>query len=311
MANHLDRRVVLDDDPEYKGLYKWSLRELAGTGAIIDADWSPWHWGLEFTATELSLTDGVTIEPDYSADDEDPPAVTRIRQYIQATLRPGAPSDRQGRRVPTYSMFGTERLITEFKLWIKPLEGPEAKDFCRVDGLVSSTMEVDFRNHTFDDMVEFTLYLTPETFQRYVSAVKAAQVDQALLYLQRIDGFYSEWTPGVSTDSIKVLTNHAKDHPVEIPEGCDIAPPRLGKVHSASFSFLRKLPLEHVEPKPTDDDDDDNWLDDEELAETPPDKAMLAAQTSAKAEAQTVALLASLRTAAWAVVALLLLILIT
>ncbi len=156
-------------------------------------------------------------------------------------------------------------------------------------------------------MVNFDLYVQPETFEHYVQMVRAAEVDAAFLRVGRVAGFYSDWSPSISTDSIKVLTDYEKGHPVEIPEGSEIVPPRLGKVGKVSLTLLRGLTLEQPAPEP---DEDDDLQDEDEFAETPPDKALAAAQHSAKANAQTVALLTSLRTAAWAIAALLLLILI-
>lgn len=272
MNHHLNRRVILSDQSELKNLYKWSLQELNEEGAKIGRDLIPWDWGLDFTATELSYNDGLTIEPDYGSDDEQMLIVTRHRQSIRAKLRPGRPREWHRNRQTSYSMFGTDRTITAFELWIEPLADDEEQDCCRVWGSVSYTMDIDFRDETTDDAVTFYLYVRPETFEQYVRTVRAAEVDAAVLYVKRVAGFYSDWSPGISTDSIKVLTDYEKDHPVEVPEGCGIVPPRLGNVNEVSLTLVRKLTLEHSAPEPTDDDD---WQD--EFAETPPDKALLAA----------------------------------
>lgn len=306
MDHHLNRRVVLSEDSEFKNLYKWSLQELDEEGAKIGRDLIPWDWGLDFTATELSYSDGMTIEPDYGSDDEEMPIVTRNRRHVRAKLRPGSPQEWHRNRQTSYSMFGTDRTITAFELFIEPLAEGQEQDCCRVWGSVSYTTDIDFRDETTDDTIIFYLYVRPEAFERYVEAVKAAQVDQAVLYVKRVAGFYSDWSPAISTNSIKVLTDYAKDHPVEPPEGCEIVPPRLGEVDEVSLTLVRKLTLEHPAPEPAEDDE---WQD--EFAETPPDKALVAAQHSANAAARSVALLTSLRTAAWAIAALLLLILIT
>lgn len=306
MDHHLDRRVILSEDSEYKNLYKWSLQELDYEGAKISRDMIPWDWGLDFTATELAYSDAMTIEPDYSSDYEEPPIVTRNRRHVRAKLRPGSPHEWHRNRQTSYSMFGTDRTITAFELIIEPVADGEEKDRCRVWGSVSYTMDIDFRDETTDDTVIFHLYVRPEVFERYVEAVKEAHVHQAVLYVKRVAGFYSDWSPAISTDSIKVLTGYAKDHPVEMSDGSEIVPPRLGDVDEVSLTLVRKLTLEHPAPDPADDDD---WQD--EFAEAPPDKALVAAQHSANAAVRTVALLTSLRTAAWAIAALLLLILIT
>lgn len=300
--------MVLSEDSEYKNLYKWSLQELDEESAKIGRDLIPWHWGLDFTATELSYHDGLTIEPDYGSDGEEMPIVTRNSRSIRAKLRPGSPHEWHRNRQPSYSMFGTNRTITAFELWIEPLADGEEQDRCRAWGSVSYTMDIDFRDETTDDAVTFHLYVRPETFEHYVRTVRAAEVDAAVLYVKRVAGFYSDWSPGISTDSVKVLTEYEKDHPVEIAEGCEIVPPRLGEVDEVSLTLVRKLTLEQPASEL---DEDDDWQDEDEFAEAPPDKALVAAQHSAKANAQAVALLTSLRTAAWAIAALLLLILVT
>lgn len=307
MEHHLDRRVILSEDIEHKSLYKWSLQELDEEGAKIGRDLIPWDWGLDFTATELSYSDGLTIEPDYLSDDEVLPIVTRQNRFIHAKLRPGSPQEWLRYRQTSYSMFGTDRIITAFELIIEPLTDEDSLDRCTVLGSVSHTMDIDFRDETRDDTVIFCLYVQPETFEHYVQMVRAAEVDAAFLYITRVAGFYSDWSPAISTDSIKVLTNYEKDHPVEIPESSEIVPPRLGEVDKVSLTLVRKLTLEQPA---TDPDEDNHWQDEVEFAEMPPDKALAAAQHSAKANAQTVALLSSLRIAAWAIAALLLLILI-
>ncbi|WP_439634678.1 hypothetical protein [Glycocaulis sp.] len=306
MEHHLDRRVILSEDSEYKNLYKWSLQELDEEGAKVGRDLVPWVWGLDFTATELVYNDGLTIEPDYSSDDEEMPIVTRKRRRIRAKLRPGSPQEWHRNRHPSYSMFGTDRTITAFELSIEPLAEDEEQDSCRVWGSVSYTMDIDFRDETTDDAVTFHLYVRPETFEHYVRTVLAAEVDAAVLYVKRVAGFYSDWSPAISTDNIKVLTGNEKDHPVELLDGSEIVPPRLGEVGEVSLTLVRKLTFEQSAPEA---DEDDDWQD--ELVEVPPDKALVAAQRSAKANVQTVALLTSLGIAAWVIAALLLLILVT
>jgi len=304
---HIDRRIILNEDSEYKNLYKWSLQELDDEGAKIGRDLIPWYWSLDFTATEIILSDGITIEPDYSSDNDEPKNATKSRQYIHAKLRPGSPIEWHRFRHPTYSMFGTERTISNFELSIEILADGEEQDQCWVWGSVSYTTDIDFRDETTDDTIVFNLYVQPETFERYVKAVRAAEVNEAILCLRRVHGFYSDWSPSVSTDSIKVLTSH-KEQVVEGEDESEIAPLRLGKVGEVSFTIQRKLTLEDAKPEYT---DDDNWTEDDELAEGPSDKAMLAAQHSANANVRVVALLTSLRTAAWAIAALLILILVT
>lgn len=307
LKHHLNRRVLLNEDSKFKNLYPWSLQEIDDQRAQIGRDLIPWDWSLAFTATDVAYSEGMTIAPDFGSSDEEPSIVTRNWRHIRAKLRPGSPEEWHRYRQTSYSMLGTDRTISDFMLFIEPLADGEEQDRCRVWGSVRYTADYDFSDETKDDTVVFYLYVQPEAFERYVKTVRAAQVDTALLQVRRVEGFYSAWSPDITTNSIKVLTNYEKDHPVEVREGSEIVPPRLGDVGEVSLTFIRKLTLEHPAPEPVDDD----WQDIDEFAQTPPDKALVLAKHSANANARAVALLTSLRTAAWAIAALLLLILIT
>ncbi len=125
-------------------------------------------------------------------------------------------------------MFGTDRTIYDFALQIMPLEGEQRQELCTAWGCVSYT------NETTDDTVTFYLYVSPETFARYAQKIAASEVDKAFFRVGGVSGFYSDWPPPISASDIKVLTSD-KEHAVEIPDECEIAPPRLGKVREAAL----------------------------------------------------------------------------
>lgn len=298
--------MTLSSDSEYKNLYPWSLQELDAEGQKIGRDQIPWEWTLYFTATELALSDTLAIEQDYGSEDGSQSTV-RERQNIRAKLKPGGPWEGGRSRDPAYSMFGTERTISSFELFIERLGGEEERERCTAWGSVSYTFDNDFRDETTDDTVVFHLYVRPETFARYLAKIGAAEVDEAVLRVSHVAGFYSDWSPAISTDEIKVLTSH-KEQAVEVPEGCEIVPPRLGKVGEAEL-YLRRITK--LETAPSASANEDDWLEDDEPAEAVPDKATLAAQHSASRNARAVDLLSSLRTAAWVIAVLLLVILVS
>lgn len=239
MENHIDRRVVLSQDSEFKGLYKWSLQEQDADGKKIGRDQIPWDWGLYFTASELALNDTLAIKPDYLGDAEDEKMAVREKRFIRAKLYPGDPGDRHRYRQTSYSMFGTDRTVSAFELFIEQLEDGDKQERCKVWGCVSYTTEIDFRDETTDDTIIFYLYVRPETFARYAERIAASEVDEAVLRVGRVAGFYSDWSPAISTDEIKVLTDH-KEHEVEIPSDCEIDPPRLGEVMEIEL-YLRSI----------------------------------------------------------------------
>jgi hypothetical protein len=306
LEHHIDRRVILSEESEFKNLYIWSLQELDADGVKISRDQIPWGYNLYFHAKELTLSDTLEIAPDYESDKSDKTAV-QAKQSIRAKLTPKDTWGRGSYRDPTYSMFGTDRAISSFELHIRPLEADDEKERCTAWGFVSYTSEVDFFDQTFDDTVIFYLYVRPDRFARYAAKVAGNEVDVATLRVGGVAGFYSDWSPSISTDSIKVLCSN-KEQIVEIPDGSEVAPPCLGRVLEAELFLQSVRELAAVNPEPNNDDDS---LEEDVLAELLPNEATLAAQNSVNASIRTIALLASLRTAAWVIALLLLLILVT
>lgn len=234
MNFHLDRRVILNTESSHESLYSWSLQELDDDGKQIGRDQVPWDWSLYFTATQLSLHDGIEYGRDYTSE-ESKNKVIRKKQYIQLALSPGGPADRIAARNTVYSMFGTDRTISDFSLRIHAASS-EQHESCISTGCVSFTSEIDFIYETAPDAVEFHLFVHPETFACYADKVAASQVDEAVFRVKGVEGFYSDWSPSISTERIKVLTR-PHDHAIEIPNDCKILLPKLREIEEAELSF--------------------------------------------------------------------------
>ena len=306
MDLHIDSRVVLDTQHEYKSLYSWSLQELDVNGSKVGRDWIPWDWRLYFTARKLTLVDAITIQQDRSDKDT---VDDSARQRISAELFPGDPRvpEFQHPREPSYSMFGANRQISSFELQVTTLDEGETAERCTVWGTVHNTYEIDFRNHTQPDYLLFTLYVRPQTFERYVRMLVAGAIDKAVLCVKGVSGFYSDWSPSISTDKIKVLTGH-DEHKVEIRDDCKIVPPRLGEVQEANLNFLKITDLQR---SPTEKAEEENITpDDSSQRNSPASNVDSVPSIQRSNDARMIALLSSLRTAAWSIVAVLVLILI-
>lgn len=299
MEHHQDRRVVLSTESEFQNLYSWSLQEIKEDGTKDGRDQIPWEWTLYFTATALTLSDTFAVEESYR-DAETEPSV-RQRQSIAAKLTPGSTWGRG--RYTSYSMLGTARKISEFSLSIEPLSEGMERETCKAWGSVSYTSEIDFRDDTTDDTVIFYLCVSAETFALYAQKIAARQIDDAVLRVGGVDGFYSDWSPSISTYDVKVLTAY-KEHAVEIAPGCEIVPPRLGRVREAELYLRRKCSLD---PEP-DGDAEDQWSADEDPTVSEDRPHSVAARRTAVAHAQLMKMLGSLRVAAWVIAALLVLI---
>lgn len=258
MDFHIDRRVIVNQGSEFESLYKWSLQELDAEGKKIGADQIPWDWTLNFTATELALQDEFEIGQDYESDDTEKKTVSE-RHSIVAKLSPGDARDDRPSLGTAYSMFGTDRYITNFSLRIHAITEEEEQETCSVWGCVSYTSEgADFIDETEPDAVLFYLSVRPETFARYAAMIASAEVDEAVFSVSGVAGFYSEWSPSISTTNIKVLTR-GREHKVDMPDPCEIEPPRLGEVKQTNLYLRRVINLKTVIAETADDGDE--WLE--------------------------------------------------
>lgn len=234
MDYNLERRISFSEESEYKSLYSWSLQEMSETGEKIGTPQIPWFWGLYFSATELAYRRSLNLRAEKDGSEgEDPPLMET--ESIHAKLRPGS-ADQPPDEATKFSMFGTARIIESFNLHISKLgSGDEAK--CIVWGCPSYTAEVDFRNETTKDTIEIYLQVRPETFDEYAEIVRGSLPSTLTVRLQGVSGFYSDWSPSISTDGVKVLAN-LKDQKVAMPDACAISPPVLGKVWETDLSFV-------------------------------------------------------------------------
>src|SRR3954462_15715284 len=212
MDYHLEHGLRLELRPE-KRLYAWAINEVDAQGQQIGHDQIPWPWTLRFSATSLVLGDGIEIKAQYQKMEEAQPRSRHPRggvlpeiehrQVISVPLRPEDGGDFFRRT--KFFMFGTDRVIKSFHLDIRPIANPAEQESCTAWGCVSYTYELDFRNKTEDDCIIFSLSVTPETFGRYAAKVAHGLIDEMILSVSSVAGFYSEWNPSISTSSVKVL----------------------------------------------------------------------------------------------------------
>jgi hypothetical protein len=293
---HLTRGLRLHTTPEHKNLYDWAINEIDAKGHQIGHDQIPWPWTLNFTATSCVLGDNTEIKSKTSP----PPRDIVQRAFIRVTLRPGSPRDNADFfRKTNFSMFGTDRSIQSFQLDIHPIAEPADEENCTAWGSVSYTAEVDFRNETTDDCLFFYMFVKPDTFGRYAAKIAHGLVDEIILSVGRVSGFYSEWSPSISTGLVKVLTRGSEQN-IALPGDLQFEPPRLGEVGAVELYVGRRL--EFANPAAT--DAAEKTADAGTLRVLPETRAL------AQAEPRTLQMLASLRRAMWFVVFLLALILI-
>lgn len=87
----LNRSLRLVTDPEFKSLYSWAIIETDASGKKLGNDQIPWDWRIAFVATEIVLSDQLTIKQATQGDkilreDEE----NCQRRLIRAKLRLGS-----------------------------------------------------------------------------------------------------------------------------------------------------------------------------------------------------------------------------
>ncbi|WP_454655091.1 hypothetical protein [Bosea beijingensis] len=255
MEYHVDRRVILSTESEHTSLYPWSISEEVTEGRYGARKQVPWVWTLWFHATDITLFDtldrraGLLLED--PSDDSEP---VSHRRSITAKLRPS-----RGRRAAweacRYSFFGTDRNISSIDLRVEELPPDENKERCEVWGSPSYSAEgPDFRQETHEDYLGFHLYVRPETFARFATQISLSAVTGVAFGVGGVPGFYSDWSPTVVTNRVKILSS-LRDQKVEIPAGSEIDPPRLGRAREFHLvlSSAHKLQGEDGEEEGQDD----------------------------------------------------------
>jgi len=290
MKHHLEQSLVLNTVSEFKNLYSWSVSEVGESSARPLENQIPWGWSLYFTLFDIQLVSSISRDQ-YSTPAGEALAVTETT-FIRAKLRPGHPSD--GSRPTDYSMFGTARKIEEISLSIYPKITAEHDDL-HAFGIVSYTHDADFRDETLPDYLGFKLHIREEAFAQIASRIDQKALSGGTFRVDEVEGFYSDWSPSISTDHIKVLTSNKKNQPVETPEGCEIVPPRLGKVGAFDLTLWSHL----VHPARTVASASDEDEDAQARGETSPPTSLL---ISPKVPSSV----KSLQFPAWIIVALLL-----
>lgn len=242
MEHHLERGVRLNTDTQYKGLYSWCLQETDENGQSVGRDLIPWSYSLYFDVSAIRLIASTEFGSLFRENPDDE-SRARVKRFIRAELAPEREAaGRVLHRSTTYSMVGTERRDVKLELFVEPTSEKDPEEGCRVWGSPSYTHESDFTHVTEPDVVTFSLRVPPESFDIYARQIESDAVTHASFMVGRVSGFYSEWSPSISTAFIKILTN-SKEHQIDVPEGTDIKVPTLGTVGEARFTLWKSLDL--------------------------------------------------------------------
>ncbi|TCB60186.1 hypothetical protein E0J20_09340 [Rhizobium leguminosarum bv. viciae] len=223
MDYKLEKPVRLDDKNESKSLYSWYLEELDRNTKQLGPQYIPWDWDLYFEASSLAVTRSLEIEADKGS---------KLRQLISGSLHP---ETKDRRAAATYSFFGTDRTVGNFSISI--VRSADDQDSVELSGFPAYEYEWDFETKERSDLLEVSVVLSAAKFDTLADMVERGS-RTTMLRLGKVSGFYSEWSPSIRTQNIKVLAS-LQDQNVKMEAGGEIVPPVLGRVGEFAFSLVK------------------------------------------------------------------------
>jgi hypothetical protein len=237
----LDLNVSLKTETEFTSLYSWCLVEKKESGEQVGPDLIPFNWSVSFVSEKFGFSESVSSKDvfRFRSEEELKPLKFSRQAQIFAKLRTGTPFEDDWRQSPSLSMMGCGRTVDDITLGIYRVDD-KMEESCLIWGSPSYSYENDFRNEKTEDAITVSFYLNGEKFDALLELVKENQIDWIKVRLSDVEGFYSEWSPSISTDSIKVLANIA-DQGLDVNDDWKRKIPTLGKVGQASLSLQRTL----------------------------------------------------------------------
>lgn len=238
MDRNLDLKVILNENPERSSLGEWCLDEYDSNDKKVDGDYIPWEWSCYFKSDELK----VVRQLDLNRYDENYELVDKPRSDYKVSISGDLQSGRSDEdsildRV-SYSMFGTNRAITKFNLFITSAGKQDGLQGCRVYGIPSYDSEDShFRTRTQDDYFGIDIRIEEGEFNDLVQAVESKNADSIVLRISGVSGFYSYWSPTINTSHIKLLTSY---HEITKPVGSTISPNIIGTANEFWMSLTKK-----------------------------------------------------------------------
>ena len=252
----LDYELKVNTESEHESLYSWSINEVKEESKDYLRDWINYQWGNYFTVKDISYSSHLECELPHDSDRFDKLTVQeyfkkRNEQDFDLTTSENLSGTLTSDKDTSYSMFGTDRFIEDFSLFIRRGD----KEDCRVWGQPQNTYEMDFSYDTTPDSIQIVLTLKEDRFDELKQRIINKTISTMDLRIGSVDGFYSHWSPGISASRVKVLT---KDHVLNEPEGLHIS--RLNHVGEWS---LHTHSSQETEIKLTKEDGDDVYYDED------------------------------------------------
>ena len=255
----LEHKVIVKKEEEFKTLYSWYVSEIDDEGNEVSGFSSksiPYQYSIGFQIKNIYYQTDIGLENEkneYSVETKTKEIGNSFKtergERIFGSLKINEHYDTR------LSMFGTNRKIEDISLNIYKAE----EEYCSVWGTTEYSTEIDFREDVMPDCIEISIGLKDDDYQEIAERIKDKSINSYFITLDNVKGFYSPWSPQVSTPEIKVLT---QEHEVNIDENAlpdDYELPRLGNV--GSFTMISRFAYELSKEDKTEEDDIDEPID--------------------------------------------------
>jgi hypothetical protein len=226
LDTNIDYKVEYSTDIEHSSLYSWCLREFDEDGEQKGRDWIPWGYSLNFRADKLFYhcqvkSDGF-LGFAFGDDDNDEPQKIELEETIIAKLQP----TEHLASAPRYYMMGCSRQVEDISVTIYKFDKDE---HCLCYVMPEYEGGPEFHEKDIPDTIAFSIFLKPEEFDAISLLIKNDNIGDVVFDFSTVDGFYSDWSPDIITDTIKVLGSPT-DHNLELTEDLKESVSRAGNI---------------------------------------------------------------------------------
>ena len=235
MEMERDFAVHYSTDIEHKSLYERCLRQTQEDGTQIGGDLIPWHWSLQFEAAEVFHHFDYSRDwrglDDRDEDQKDDAANEDTIETIQAKL---IPVERLS-FPPRYYMFGYRDAVEMISLKVIRSSNDT---YCTTFSFAKYRSEIDFHQEDVPHHLGFNLRLSEDKFDKILQLMRLNTLDRLSLSVGKVDGFYSNWSPEITSNSIHILVRSCLED-LNLKEHADHLP-TIGKVRDFQISAREK-----------------------------------------------------------------------
>ena len=218
MDTELNYSLVVREEKEYVSLYDVYIAEVNEKGEDVEGieKWIPFHYSLFFEAKSIKYVPAFGFERDASDIESEAESVKKPKnkkpdskrfdvKFVDSEHISGSLQLDPDGRLSRISMFGTERKLNDFSLWITIGKSER----CRFWGYPQYSYEdADFRDSTEPDQIGFEITIKEEKFRALANLIVTKSLSSLHLHISGAEGLYSPWSPSIIPQAIKILTDN-------------------------------------------------------------------------------------------------------